>query len=189
MARVDERLLHCISVQHVRTERCERALGEGGAKLITSLAQGEGGAKLITSLDDFAGSTDLYVLRCCLPRPVSLEKVPHDSMGSPPADMIWETRRTFAQFAELQLLLHRHGGVASATLPPKKPSAFRPGQSEDPEGERERQQGLATFVSACLSQCTVRQAAVLCAFIQAPNALYELSQSLDTHNLAASGSA
>merc|ERR1712205_64076 len=87
---------------------------------------------LITSFDDLAGATDLYVLRCCLPRPMSLEKDAHDSVPSPP-DMIWETRRTFAQFAELQLLLQRHGGVASATLPPKKPSPFMPVHSEDHE--------------------------------------------------------
>ena len=102
-----------------------------------------------------------------------------DSVREPLADdVVWQIRRTYAQFSELQLLLQRHGGVTSATLPPKKTSTFITGQSEDDVGERERHHRLAVFVMACLRQCTARQAAILCAFIQAPDDLYKVSQSL-----------
>ena len=113
-----------------------------------------------------------------LPRPETIEDVRLDSSPAP-SDLTWEARRSFAQFAELQLLLQRHGGVASASLPPKKPSALMAGREAlDHSAERDRQQGLALFLSACLQQCTARQTAILCAFVQAPDSLYQLSQTL-----------
>jgi len=159
--RVDHHLLRSLTVHHMRTERGE---AEGSSKLITS---------------DF-GAPDVYVLVCRLAQATQMTfdnktlntTTAHSDTSS---ETKWETRRTFAQFAELQLLLQRHGGVATATLPPKKPNVFIPGHSEDQDGERERQEGLATFVTDCLGQCTIRQAAILCAFIQAPDALYDIS--------------
>lgn len=164
--RLDERLLRCISVKPIRVERSE---AEGG--------------KLISS--DFSGPAEFYVMACLLASRELPACMTRGQQGLTPSlaeevpkDITWETRRTFAQFAELHVVLQRHGGVAGAVLPPKKPSVFMTGSSEDQSGERERQEGLACFLTVCLRQCTVRQAAVLCAFIEAPDPLYDLAQSL-----------
>lgn len=162
MARLDERLLRCITVEPIRVERSE---AEGG--------------KLISS--DFSGPAEVYVMACLfagreLPACMARGQQGQDEVS--PEDIRWETRRTFAQFAELRVVLQRHGGVAAAMLPPKKSTVFMTGQSDDQSSERERQQGLASFLIACLRQCTVRQAAILCAFIEAPDPLYQLSKSV-----------
>ena len=150
----DARLLRGIVAEHTVIERAE---AEGGAMLVPN---------------DFA--PDVYVFSLRLSRPRALELVNADAPPAP-SDISWTLARTYAQFLELHLLLQRHGGVASAVLPPKKPSAF---SMAGRDSEDERHQGLASFISACLRQCTVRQAAILCAFIQAPEAVYELSRAL-----------
>ena len=170
LVRLDERILQCMLVEPVRVERSEA----DGGKLV----------------GDFGGPTQVFVMACCLAgraRPACSSEGPQqpgptqDPVAAP-SDIKWETRRTFAQFAELHVLLQRHGGVTTAMLPPKKPTAFMTGHTEDHSADLERQQGLASFLTECLRQCTARQAAILCAFVQAPSTLHALSEALPSQD-------
>jgi len=106
----------------------------------------------------------VLVLACRLVRPTSLNAVVHASQTKPmSSDLTWDARRTYAQFVELQQELQRHGGVDVA-LPSKE--------------ERNKEVGLEAYLRACLRECTVRQSVVLAAFLQAPQALYDCSDSL-----------